>query len=108
MVKEVVVSAATQAAYDDCHVFRHWWQPTTVEIHNGYYVQHLVCQRCTMVRKWKVSRVSGDPLGNNYNAPPEYYHHTEAGEGQRLRRELRLAEIERNLNAAQRRKRGKS
>ena len=81
-----------QHAYDECHVYRHWWQPTTVTIEGRYYVQHLVCQRCCMERRWRVHRTTGEPIKNSYTPPPGYY---QKGDRQ-ARRKLRIAEIERS------------
>jgi hypothetical protein len=89
--------AKRNEAYDRCHVYRHWWEPTTVDTEGDYYVQHMQCARCTMVRRWKVSRLTGDPVGNSYTAPQGYYRSTDDDtDPHQARNDLRLFEIERN------------
>lgn len=91
------VGKKRQEAFDRCAVYRHHWEPTNVITEGIYYIQEMVCLRCTMERRWKVDRRTGDPAGNSYAAPEGYYRHHEEGEdGQQIRKELRLAEIERN------------
>lgn len=94
---ELPTGRQRQQVYDECHVYRHWWQPTTVTAEGRFYVQHMVCMRCTMERRWKVNRQTGDPASNGYTAPEGYYRkHADNVDAQQARKELRLAEIERN------------
>lgn len=94
---ELPVGKRRQQVYDECQTFRHWWQPTTVVTEGQFYIQHMVCLRCTMERRWRVNRVTGDPMGNNYTPPPDYYRHkSDAQDRQQARKELRLSEIERH------------
>lgn len=91
-----------EQAYRECHVYRHWWKPTTVDTdHPDYYIQHMQCQRCTMERRWRVSRTTGEPIGNNYTAPEGYYYHRDDdGEeltAAELRSQLRINEIESHI-----------
>lgn len=94
MNPELPTGKRRQQVYDECHVYRHWWQPTTVDTEGQFFIQHMVCMRCTMERRWRVNRATGDPAGNNYTPPPDYYRQTE--DKQQARKDLRLAEIERN------------
>lgn len=92
-----------QQDFDECYWTRnHWWKPTTVEDnHPAYYVQHLVCMRCGGERRWRVGKVNGQPMGNNYTMQDGYYHHRKADDDmtpQQLRMDLRLKEIEANLD----------
>jgi hypothetical protein len=103
MVREVVVGGkilkghARQEAFDDCHVFRHWWKPTVVEIEGNCYVQHLVCMRCDGERTWKVNRTTGFPEGNRYDMADGYYYERTDEEAVKKNGRLRIQEIERNL-----------
>lgn len=83
-----------QEAFNECHVYRHWWQPTTVVTEGAYYIQFMVCARCTTERRWKVHRLTGDPVANSYTAPDGYYQKSE--NRQQTRKDLRIKEIERN------------
>jgi hypothetical protein len=55
-----------------------------------------------MERRWRVNRHTGDPLGNSYTPPEGYYN--ESGRGVQARKELRLAEIERNISSRSKRR----
>jgi hypothetical protein len=94
-----------QQAFSACATFRHWWEPTNVTTDGMFYIQEMVCMRCTMQRRWKVHRRTGGVAGNSYTPPEGYYRKREPGEdGQQTRKELRLAEIERNRKPRRMRK----
>jgi hypothetical protein len=63
-----LISKAGQQAFDECHVYRRWWRPTTVDEERDYYIQHLVCERCDMERRWRVNRHTGDPEGDKFRS----------------------------------------
>ena len=91
--------AAQEQAMHECYVSRnHWWKWTTVDEERDYYIQHMECLRCGGHRRWRVSKTTGDPMGNNYNMPDGYYHQFEDGENpQQVRKELRLFEVEQHV-----------
>jgi hypothetical protein len=103
MVRETVVGGqvlrgkARQEAFDDCHVFRHWWKPSVVETDGNCYIQVLVCMRCGGERKWKVNRTTTRPEGNRYNMADGYYHERTEESAVVRNGRLRIQEIERNL-----------
>lgn len=96
----IPISKARQQVIDECHIWGHWWQPTTVdEDHPMYLVQHFECQRgCDSKRRQKIGREdtadAGNSIGNNYTYTEAYhFRHGDHVSAVENRRSLRLNHV---------------